>query len=476
MFKRILIANRGEIAVRIIRACKDLGIESVAIYSQADRESLHAKMADFAYELSQDPIKGYLDADLIIKIAKESHSQAIHPGYGFLSENALFAQKVAESGLVWIGPRAEVIAKMGDKNVARDLMRSNGIPIVPGTLPLNQKTPDELKQIAQDIGYPIILKASAGGGGKGIRVVEEEGKLLESFEACKKEAGLFFGNDDVFMEKCIINPRHIEFQILADSYGNIIHLGERDCSIQRRHQKLIEIAPSPHIDEGLRKKMGVVAIAAAKAANYTNIGTIEFLLDDENQFYFMEMNTRIQVEHGITEEITGIDLVVRQIRIAAGEILELEQQDIHFQGFAIQARINAEDVHNNFAPNPGKITTYYPALGPSVRIDSCIYKDYEIPPFYDSMVAKVIVRATSYDLAVKKLARALSEFTIYGIKTTIPFLKNICKDKKFRQGNFNTSYLSKHLHHLLETDHDDDADTEELSAICAALAYRNKGK
>lgn len=473
MFRRVLIANRGEIAVRIIRACKDLGIESIAIYSQADSKSLHVKMADYAYKLSDDPIGGYLDIDLIIAIAKESKAEAIHPGYGFLSENATFAKKVQESGIVWIGPNAEVIAKMGDKNIARALMQKNGIPITPGTDPLNDKSLEEIADIAERIGYPIIFKASAGGGGKGIRVVEKKEDLNESFEACKREAKAFFGNDDVFMEKYITNPRHIEFQIIADAYGNVIHLGERDCSIQRRHQKLIEIAPSPSIDEGLRKRMGAVAIAAAKATKYVNVGTVEFLVDEYNHFYFMEMNTRIQVEHGITEEITGLDLVVRQIRIAGGEILELEQRDVTFQGYAIEARINAENVNADFAPSPGKITTYYPALGPFVRVDSCIYKDYEIPPFYDSMVAKLIVRATTYDLAVKKLSRALSEFTIKGVKTTIPFLQNICHDPQFKKGFFDTSYISVNLPHLIPQEQRDEID---IATIASAWIALNKEK
>ncbi|MCE3047267.1 acetyl-CoA carboxylase subunit A [Helicobacter kayseriensis] len=471
MFKRILVANRGEIAVRIIRACKDLGVESVVIYSEADELSLHVKMADVAYRLEGNPIGVYLDIEKILEVAHKSGAEAIHPGYGFLSENAVFARRVQESGLVWIGPNADVIAKMGDKNTARALMKENGIPIVQGTEPLNDKTPQEIKDIASKIGYPVILKASAGGGGKGIRVVEHEEELLESFEACKREAGAFFGNHDVFMEKFVSSPRHIEFQIVADLYGNVIHLGERDCSIQRRHQKLIEIAPSPSIDEGLRKRMGAVAVAAAKAVGYSNVGTVEFLLDEFNQFYFMEMNTRIQVEHGVTEEITGLDLVVRQIRIACGEILELQQQDVHFQGYAIEARINAEDVNADFSPSMGKICAYYPALGPSVRVDSCVYKDYEIPPFYDSMVAKLIVRATSYDLAVRKLARALSEFRIGGIKTTIPFLKNICQDQVFKKGIFNTSYLSDRLQDLLPQKEHDEID--EVAAISALLAWKN---
>lgn len=316
----------------------------------------------------------------------------------------------------------------------------------------------------------MILKASAGGGGRGIRVVEKEGDLEESFNACKREAMAFFKNDDVFMEKYIINPRHIEFQILADNYGNVIHLLERDCSIQRRHQKLIEIAPSPIISDDLRRRMGATAVAAAKAVNYTNAGTIEFLLDDFNHFYFMEMNTRIQVEHGVTEEITGLDLIVRQIRVAGGEILELDQNDICPQGYAIEARINAEDVHNDFVPSPGKITAYYPALGPFVRVDSCIYKDYVIPPFYDSMIAKLIVRASSYDLVVNKLDRALQEFTIRGVKTTIPFLKNICHDKDFRRGDFDTSFFETKLSSLIPDNSKDDDDL--VTAVAAAIAAR----
>ncbi|CAE10367.1 acetyl-CoA carboxylase subunit A [Wolinella succinogenes] len=470
MFKKILIANRGEIAVRIIRACNDLNIESVAIYSRADRDSMHVKMADETHEISEDPIKGYLDPDRIIEVAKLSGAEAIHPGYGFLSENALFAKKVAEAGLVWIGPNSEVIAKMGDKNAAREIMQRHGIPVVPGTEPLNKESMESIKRHARRIGYPVILKASSGGGGRGIRVVQKEEELEDSFNACKREAMAFFKNDDVFMEKYVQNPKHIEFQILADNYGNVIHLMERDCSIQRRHQKLVEIAPSPTMSEDLRRRMGAVAVAAAKATGYSNAGTVEFLVDDYNNFYFMEMNTRIQVEHGVTEEITGLDLIGRQIRIASGEILDMNQNDVLCQGFAIEVRINAEDVKNDFVPSPGKITSYYPALGPFVRVDSCIYKDYTIPPYYDSMVAKLIVRATSYDLAVNKMKRALGEFTVRGIKTTIPFLINICKDRDFRKGNFDTSYLEKKMGELMPKDIEEPADI--AAVIAAAIAAR----
>ncbi|RDU54481.1 acetyl-CoA carboxylase biotin carboxylase subunit [Helicobacter sp. MIT 00-7814] len=470
MLTKILIANRGEIAVRIIRACRDLHIQSVAIYSRADKDSMHVKMADESYEISDDPLRGYLDSDLIVEAALKFGVDAIHPGYGFLSENAAFAKKVQDAGIIWIGPNSEVIAKMGDKNQARAIMQKHGIPVVPGTEPLNKLSIEEISKIAQKIGYPVILKASAGGGGRGIRVVEKESELAKFFNACKREAMAFFKNDDFFMKKYITNPRHIEFQILADNYGNTIHLLERDCSIQRRHQKLIEIAPSPLISEALRRRMGATAVAAAKAVGYTNAGTVEFLLDDFNRFYFMEMNTRIQVEHGVTEEITGLDLVGRQIRVAGGEILDLNQSDIHAQGYAIEARINAEDVSNDFVPNPGKITTYYPALGPFVRVDSCIYKDYVIPPFYDSMIAKLIVRASSYDLAVNKLARALQEFTIRGVKTTIPFLKNICHDKDFRRGDFDTSFLEKKITSLIP---ESSENTDDLvAAIAAAIAAR----
>lgn len=471
MFQKVLIANRGEIAVRIIRACRDLHIKSVAIYARADRDCLHVKMADESYEVSEDPLKGYLDPDSIIEVALAAQADAIHPGYGFLSENAFFAKKVAESGIVWIGPNAETIAKMGDKNAAREIMKQNGIPIVPGTEPLNNCSMQQIAREANKIGYPVILKASSGGGGRGIRVVNAESELEDAFNACKREAMAFFKNDDVFMEKYITNPRHIEFQILADNYGNVIHLMERDCSIQRRHQKLVEIAPSPLISEDLRRRMGVSAVAAAKAANYTNAGTVEFLLDDNNVFYFMEMNTRIQVEHGVTEEVTGYDLIGRQIRIAQGEILDISQHDVRVQGFAIEARINAEDVNNDFVPNPGKITTYYPALGPFVRVDSCIYKDYVIPPFYDSMVAKLIVRASSYNLAVNKLARALNEFTIRGVKTTIPFLINICNDKDFKKGRFDTSFLESKLQELMPESNATQED-DIVAAIVAALSAR----
>lgn len=471
MISKVLIANRGEIAVRIIRACRDLHIQSVAIYTKPDEDCLHVKIASEAKCIGEDAIKGYLDAKIIIQTAKECGADAIHPGYGFLSENYEFAKMVEDAGLIFVGPKSQVIKNMGNKNIARELMQKNGIPVVPGTKVLNECKEEEIKEFAKKIGYPVILKASGGGGGRGIKEVWNEDELIPAFNTCKREAKAYFNNDDVFMEKLIENPRHIEFQILGDNYGNIIHLCERDCSIQRRHQKIIEIAPCPSISEHLRKSMGATAVAAAKAAGYTNAGTVEFLLDDYNRFYFMEMNTRIQVEHGVTEEITGVDLIVRQLRYAAGQIQELEQSDIKSNGFAIEARITAEDANKNFIPTPGMVTEYYPALGPSVRVDSHLYKGYKIPPFYDSLVAKLVVKASSYDLAVNKLERALEEFTIEGVKTTISFLKTIAKSKEFRKGIFDTSYIKTNLEKILSNiDDKNKKDKDEIIAsICVAL-------
>lgn len=471
MIYKILIANRGEIAVRIVRACKDLHIKNVAIYTEPDKDSLHVKVADEAYEIGKDPIKGYLDATRIVEVAKACGADAIHPGYGFLSENYEFAKMVEDAGLTFIGPKSEVILKMGNKNIARNLMHKNGIPVVPGTEALNKESIETIKLEAEKIGYPVILKASGGGGGRGIREVWDPADLESSYESCKREAKAFFNNDEVFMEKLIVKPRHIEFQILGDNYGNLIHLCERDCSIQRRHQKVIEIAPCPTISEDLRKRMGVAAVAAAKAVGYTNAGTIEFLLDDYNNFYFMEMNTRIQVEHGVTEEIVGVDLISRQIRIASGEILDIEQTEVKPQGVAIEARITAENVWKNFSPSPGKITGYFPALGPGVRVDSHMYQGYSIPPFYDSLVAKLIVKARSYDLAVSKLERALDEFTIEGVRTTLPFLLAISKRRHFRRGFFDTSYIEERLQDILENTHDSNQENKEevIAAISAAI-------
>lgn len=474
MIRKILIANRGEIAVRIVRACRDLHLESVAIYTKPDGACLHVRVADEAICVGDDPLKGYLDIDGIVKVAKKCGADAIHPGYGFLSENYEFAKEVEDAGLIFIGPNPDVIRKMGNKNIARYLMKKNGIPVVPGTEPLNHEDMDTIKKYARQIGYPVILKASGGGGGRGIREVWREEDMESAYESCTREAEKYFKNDEVFMEKLVVNPRHIEFQILGDNYGNIIHLCERDCSIQRRHQKIIEIAPCPSISDNLRKVMGVTAVAAAKAVNYSNAGTIEFLLDDYNNFYFMEMNTRIQVEHGVTEEITGADLIVRQIRIANGEILDLEQSDIKPQGYAIEARITAEDVWKNFTPALGTIEDYYPALGPSVRVDSHIYKDYKIPPFYDSLLVKLIIHSTSYDLVVNKLERALNEFTIVGVKTIVPFLLAITKTREFKRGFFDTSFVEKNLAKILQNTDDETTNKDEIIAAIATALQKHR--
>lgn len=468
LLRKVLIANRGEIAIRAIRACNDLSIIPVAIYSNADKESLHIKMAHEAYKSSVDPLQAYLNPQKIIDIALACKADGIYPGYGFLSENAEFAKMVEEAGLVWIGPKSDVIAKMGDKNEARKLMTENGIPVVPGTE--NIESPEEAIEFANRVGYPVIVKATSGGGGRGLRVAKNDDELREGFVTCKREALTFFKNDSVFVEKYVENPKHIEFQILADNYGNIIHLGERDCSIQRRHQKLVEIAPSPSISESMRKRMGAVAVAAARAAGYTNAGTVEFLVDQYRNFYFMEMNTRIQVEHCVTEEVTGIDLVIRQLRIASGEILEFAQSDITLKGFAIETRINAEDVKKDFAPNPGKITSYYPAMGPGVRVDSCAYKDYTIPSNYDSMIAKLIVKGASFDWTAQKLNRALGEFKVRGVKTTIDFLRNIITDRDFINGHFDTSYLEKNMEKLMPEDEKSSQDV--VAVIAASLAAK----
>ena len=442
MIHKILIANRGEIAVRIVRACRDLHIQSVGIYTAPDSECLHVRIADEAYQVGEDPIKGYLDAKAIVKLAKECGADAIHPGYGFLSENYEFAKAVEDAGLIFIGPKAEVIKKMGDKNIARYLMKKNGIPIVPGTEKLNDESMDAIKEHARRIGYPVILKASGGGGGRGIREVWQEEDMQDAFESCTREAKAYFNNDEVFMEKLVVNPRHIEFQILGDNYGNIIHLCERDCSIQRRHQKIIEIAPCPSISENLRKIMGVTAVAAAKAVGYSNVGTIEFLLDDYNNFYFMEMNTRVQVEHPVTEFVSGVDIVKEQIRIAAGQPLSVKQEDIVLRGHAIECRINAENPAFNFAPSPGKITNLYlPSGGVGLRVDSAVYPGYTIPPYYDSMIAKIIVHGENRFDALMKMQRALYELEIEGVQTNADFQLDLISDRNVIAGDYDTSFL-----------------------------------
>jgi len=443
MFSKILIANRGEIALRIVRACRELGVHSVMVYSQADEETLAVQMADEAICIGPAPsAQSYLLIDRLIAAAEISDVDAIHPGYGFLAENAHFAEVCKDCNIKFIGPSPEAIRSLGDKAQARKTMTKAGVPITPGSKDII-KTEEELLKVAKKMGYPVIIKASAGGGGKGMRVVHNDTSLYQSFHAARHEAETGFGNPDVYLEKYIKEPRHIEFQILADEYGNVIHLGERDCSLQRRHQKLIEESPSPALNPELRKAMGDAAVKAAKAANYSSAGTIEFLLSSNNEFYFMEMNTRIQVEHPVTEMVTGIDLIKEQIKIAAGEKLTIKQEDVKLTGHAIEVRINAECPARNFAPCPGKINFYLPPGGPGVRVDSHIYTNYTIPPYYDSMIAKIIVHGKDRDEAIKRSRRALKELVISGIETTASFADFLLDRQDIVQGNYNTGYLEK---------------------------------
>ncbi|ASS75945.1 acetyl-CoA carboxylase biotin carboxylase subunit [Tumebacillus algifaecis] len=441
MFHKVLIANRGEIAVRVIRACKELGIPTVAIYSEPDREALHVKMADEAYcvgpTLSRD---SYLNIKNILSLATSIGVDAIHPGYGFLAENSDFAEFCKACGITFIGPSVEAIEKMGDKAVAKDTMKKAGVPIVPGTDGLVEDL-DEALKIADEIGYPIIIKATAGGGGKGIRIANSKDELARLIQMAQTEAQTAFGNAGVYLEKFITSMRHVEIQVMGDSHGNAIHFGERDCSIQRRMQKLIEEAPSPALTPDKRNEMGMAAVAAAKAVNYCGAGTIEFIYDEGGNFYFMEMNTRIQVEHPVTEMITGIDLIKEQIRVAAGLPLSLTQEEVVFDGWAIECRINAEDPDKNFMPNPGKIIDYLPPGGFGVRVDSAAFPGYTVTPFYDSMIAKLIVWAPSREEAIFRMERALSEFTISGIKTTIPFHQKVLRHEKFIEGDVTTKFL-----------------------------------
>lgn len=443
MLRKILIANRGEIAVRIIRACAEMGIRSVAIYSEADRFALHVKKADESYCIGSEPVAGYLNVYGLVNLAAATGCDAIHPGYGFLSENAQFAKACTDRGLVFIGPSADVIERMGDKTEARKTMIAAGLPVTPGSAG-NLETVEEALDVAESIGYPVMLKATSGGGGRGIRRCDSREELLRNYDRVISEAGKAFGRAEVFLEKCIVNPRHIEVQVLADHHGNTIHLYERDCSIQRRNQKLIEIAPSPQLEEAQRQYIGGLAVLAAKAVGYTNAGTVEFLLDDQNRFYFMEMNTRVQVEHTITETITGVDIVEEQIRVAAGLPLRFKQEEIRRRGFAIQFRVNAEDPQNSFLPSFGRISRYYAPGGPGVRTDTAIYTGYEIPPFYDSMLAKVVVSALNWEDAIKRGERALRDMGLFGIKTTIPYYLEILRHAEFRSGRFNTGFVEKY--------------------------------
>ncbi len=439
MFKKILIANRGEIALRVIRTCKEMDIQTVAVYSTADKESLHVRFADEAVCIGSAQSKdSYLNMAHIIAAAEVTNADAIHPGYGFMAENAQFAEICNKNGIKFIGPSAEMIRSMGDKITAKETMIKAGVPVIPGSEELIEDV-DEARKMADEVGYPIILKATAGGGGKGMRVVWKESEIEENFDKASQEATAAFGNGGIYLEKFIEEPRHIEIQIAGDQFGNTCHMSERDCSIQRRHQKLIEEAPSPFVDDELRNKMGEAAKKAAAAIGYEGVGTVEFLVDKHKNFYFMEMNTRIQVEHTVTEEIINFDLIKEQIKIAAG--ISISGKDYLPQMHSIECRINAEDPFQDFRPNPGKITTLHTPGGHGVRVDSHIYAGYTIPPYYDSMISKLIVVAQTRDEAIKTMQRALSEYVIEGVATTIPLHEQLMADDDFRSGNFNTKFL-----------------------------------
>jgi len=442
MFRKVLIANRGEIALRVIRACRELGVETVAVYSEADRESLHVRFADDDVCIGPPPARdSYLKIPRIIAAAEITGADAIHPGYGFLAENAEFAETCAASNITFIGPTAEQIRVMGDKAAARRAMSDVGVPIIPGT-PGPVDDSDQALEFAGSIGFPVIIKAAAGGGGKGMRVARDADDFARSFQLARSEALSAFGNGDVYVEKYLARPRHIEFQILGDKHGGVIHLGERDCSVQRRHQKLIEEAPSPGMTPALREQMGRAAVAGAKAIDYVGAGTIEMLLDENGSYYFMEMNTRIQVEHPVTEMLTGVDLVKEQIRVAAGEPLSVAGLP-PLRGHVIEVRVNAEDPARNFQPSPGKITTFHPPGGPGVRLDTHVYSGYTVPPYYDSLLAKLICQGGTREEAIARMRIALDSFIIEGVTTTIPFLGRVMQNSRFVAGEVDTKFLER---------------------------------
>jgi len=445
MFSKVLVANRGEIAIRILRACKELGVRTVAVYSEADKNSLHVEFADEAICIGKAPAQeSYLNISSIISAAEITDSDAIHPGYGFLAENAYFAEICESCGIKFIGPTSKNIRLMGDKIKAREVMRKAGLPLIPGSKTA-VKTKEEALSLANKLGYPVILKAKAGGGGKGMRICHSDVRLIGAFMTAQSEAEASFGDSELYIEKFLHQPRHIEVQIVADNFGNVIHLGERDCSIQRRHQKLIEEAPSPVVNEKLREKLGRMTKEAIKAIGYRSVGTVEFLMDEKGNFYFIEMNTRIQVEHPVTEEITGIDLVKLQILIAAGEKLPIKQQDIKISGSAIECRINAEDPENNFLPSCGNVEFCYFPGGKDIRVETHLYSGYVIPPYYDSLLAKVIAKGKTREEALKKMDRALSEIRIEPIKTTTPFCRKIINHPDFKKGKYHTGFINQFL-------------------------------
>jgi acetyl-CoA carboxylase, biotin carboxylase subunit len=445
MFDRILVANRGEIALRIIRACKEMGISSVAVFSDADAESLHVKHADESVNIGKPLSKrSYLNHEIIIAAARQTNAEAVHPGYGFLAESESFARACRESGLVFIGPSSETIARAGDKSAAREEVRKLGVPVIPGSRQVIGSLAESLEP-AREIGYPVMIKAAGGGGGRGIRIVLDESGLEEGLRIASAEAGAAFGNPDVYLEKFLERPRHIEIQIIGDSQGNFVHLGERECSIQKRYQKLIEESPSPFVDQELRARMGETAIKVARATGYVNAGTVEFLVDENKNFYFMELNSRIQVEHPVTEMVTGTDLVREQIRVAAGERLEFTQNDITSNGWSIECRINAEDPDDNFSPCPGTITRLVLPSGPGVRLETHIYEGYEVPPFYDSLICKLVVWGKDRGMAIQRMERALSGFHVEGIKVTVPFHQDLFRDEEFISGMIDTRFVERFL-------------------------------
>ncbi|GIV78765.1 acetyl-CoA carboxylase biotin carboxylase subunit [Litorilinea aerophila] len=473
MFKKVLVANRGEIAVRVLRACEERGIPTVAVFSEVDRSALHVRYADEAYCIGPAPSRdSYLRIDKIIDVARKAGVDAIHPGYGFLSENAAFAAACADAGITFIGPPPDAIERMGDKVVARQTVARHGVPLVPGSPPGLRD--EELIAFAKTIGFPVMIKASAGGGGKGMRAVQEPEQLPDMLAAARREAASAFGNDEVYIEKLIPNARHIEIQILADSHGNIIHLGERECSIQRRHQKLIEEAPSVAVEENLRQEMGRVAIAAAEAVNYVNAGTVEFLFDSrDNRYYFLEMNTRLQVEHPVTEFVTGIDIVKEQIAIAAGRRMRYRQEDITPKGWAIECRITAEDPFNNFLPSTGTVTFLQEPTGPGVRVESALYRGFEVTLYYDPMVAKLVVWGETRAEAILRMRRALNEYRIGGIKTSIPFHQSIMDNTEFIWGTFDTGFLDRLR---LNREMRRAKEYEKIAAVAAALVAHEEGR
>lgn len=468
MFKKVLVANRGEIAVRILRACRELGLETVAVFSEADRNALHVRYADEAFLLGPAPSReSYLRADKILDIAKRSGADAIHPGYGFLAEREDFAAKCADLNIAFIGPKPSSIAAMGDKGKARATVIKAGVPVVPGTEDVGNMTDDDLLNIAPSIGFPLLIKATAGGGGKGMREVRSLDEMPALLQSARREAESAFGDGNVYLEKLVEGARHIEFQIMADTHGNVIHLGERECSLQRRHQKLVEEALSPALNDDLRRRMGEVAVKSAQAVDYVNAGTIEFLLDKDENFYFLEMNTRLQVEHPITEMVTGIDIVKEQIRVARGRVLSYKQADVQFNGHAIECRINAEDPYNNFMPSTGHITHSLLPTGPGVRVDTGVYPGFEITPFYDPMIAKLIVWGETRAQAILRMRRALEEYRIVGVRTNIPFHQVLMDSHRFMGGQYDTRFVEERF--SMEDAEEYREKYDEVAAILATL-------